>query len=778
MYRPKGVSGWIHFLGWTGAVCAGTVFCFLLYFRYFGLPEVMNERLREELAERGLEAEFERLYLDPFGNVVARDLGLSARVDEVRHTVRVERLAFGFNWLSWWRGRPFLDRALVRNAELVLELDEVTPVVLRKVYGEVELRSGELWVRSLKGSVLNLDVSVRGVLDLRDFEAGPPPGPEAVAARVRLWREIERMAGELAGSRPLQVDVDGHLALARPEQARVRLRAAGRAQTWRGVIVEEIRMDADYADEVVRVQGEVRLLRGTLEWEGAWQTRRPECTLRFQSTWDLSLLVPVFEPEAARAARMLRFRELPRVDGRVELDWSEDFRVFVQGRAEWVDFSFGEANFDHLYLPFSTDGKRVLVPGLEVAAAAGGGELRVEGIFEDGVRGKLQSTLDPVRLKSLFGPGAEPFFDSLAFPNGGPEVECRFQATGFGFDGLEVSGRIKAVGCSYKGVEIVELESGFELKGSEIHAPDLRVVRVEGEGRADVRHDFRSRMVWLKDARVRLHPQQAARIIGDKMEEYVAPYVFRDTPMITGSGRVDVDNMKDTDLQVRVVSPAGMDHVFLGKPVWLSDLDADIHFKGALMEVRPRKAVTVFGGRAKGAIDVLLDARASYEAKVTLEDLNFGDLMRTYFENKEVKGRLNGHASLIGKFNGMDKLTGWGDMTVLNGVLYNIPIFGAFSDVLNSIIPNLGYSEASRAQATFKIDEGNIRAEKIDVFSTAFALIGSGDYHFIRDEVDLSMRVNVRGLPGVLFFPVSKLFEYRGTGTLADTRWEPKAFSD
>jgi len=39
------------------------------------------------------------------------------------------------------------------------------------------------------------------------------------------------------------------------------------------------------------------------------------------------------------------------------------------------------------------------------------------------------------------------------------------------------------------------------------------------------------------------------------------------------------------------------------------------------------------------------------------------------------------------------------------------------------------------------------------------------------------MRVNMRGIMGVPLFLISKLFEYRGTGSLNDTKWEPKTFN-
>jgi hypothetical protein len=40
--------------------------------------------------------------------------------------------------------------------------------------------------------------------------------------------------------------------------------------------------------------------------------------------------------------------------------------------------------------------------------------------------------------------------------------------------------------------------------------------------------------------------------------------------------------------------------------------------------------------------------------------------------------------------------------------------------------------------------------------------------------MDFDVRINARGLPGVLLFPVSKLFEYTSTDALSKPNWRAK----
>ncbi len=99
--------------------------------------------------------------------------------------------------------------------------------------------------------------------------------------------------------------------------------------------------------------------------------------------------------------------------------------------------------------------------------------------------------------------------------------------------------------------------------------------------------------------------------------------------------------------------------------------------------------------------------------------------------------------------------------------------------MLNSISPGLGNSRASAATCTFAITNGVFRSSDLDIRSTAMRL----QY---RGTVDLQNQVNARveaellkdmwlvgPLVSTLFWPVTKLFEFRVSGTLSEPKTEP-----
>jgi hypothetical protein len=122
---------------------------------------------------------------------------------------------------------------------------------------------------------------------------------------------------------------------------------------------------------------------------------------------------------------------------------------------------------------------------------------------------------------------------------------------------------------------------------------------------------------------------------------------------------------------------------------------------------------------------------------------------------------------------------GFGEAHLRDGLIWDIPLFGIFSPILNGIAPGLGNSRASAANASFIITNGVIRTSDLEIRSTGMHL----QY---RGTVDLDGRTNARvdaellrdmwlvgPLVSTVFWPVTKLFEYRVIGDLSDPKTEP-----
>ena len=119
-------------------------------------------------------------------------------------------------------------------------------------------------------------------------------------------------------------------------------------------------------------------------------------------------------------------------------------------------------------------------------------------------------------------------------------------------------------------------------------------------------------------------------------------------------------------------------------------------------------------------------------------------------------------------------LRGTGTLNVDHGNVFAIPFMGPLSGLVSGVLPGLGFDVAHQATANFLTSEGKIYTGNLDVKGLGFALYGGGWLGYTNDTMNFRVRLNSRGLPGAVLYPVSKLFEYSSQGPLSKPIWRPR----
>ncbi len=227
----------------------------------------------------------------------------------------------------------------------------------------------------------------------------------------------------------------------------------------------------------------------------------------------------------------------------------------------------------------------------------------------------------------------------------------------------------------------------------------------------------------------------------------------------------DVDGGPFTWWKFKIPHLTGHVH-WMGKQLTLSNVRADF-----------------YGGQAAGAarFDFPPSPGTDFKFAVGATNVQLHALMADLASpTNRLEGWLSGALSVT-KANTEDWRTvnGYGEVTLRDGLLWDIPLFGIFTPVLNSISPGFGNSRAGGGSCGFVITNGFIFSNDLEIRSTAMRLKYNG-------TVDLQSAVNARveaellrdvwtvgPLVSALFWPVSKLFEYKITNTLGDPKLEP-----
>ncbi|MBN1556961.1 MAG: hypothetical protein JW951_02305 [Lentisphaerae bacterium] len=197
---------------------------------------------------------------------------------------------------------------------------------------------------------------------------------------------------------------------------------------------------------------------------------------------------------------------------------------------------------------------------------------------------------------------------------------------------------------------------------------------------------------------------------------------------------------------------------------------------------------TLYGGAFEGDATFVRPATPTgsvrYVVSASLHDANFEPVaaVLTADAQKAVEGRLSGNirvAGLMGAGRGRS-VAGRGSLKIVRGRLFLLPLFGELSDFLTKTIPGLDFVlRQSDARADFRIAGGGVHSDKVRIEGDILSLVGAGRCGFdgaLDFDVQLTFMKEhtlVARLLRTVTYPLSKLLEFRLSGTVDEPHWYP-----
>ena len=345
--------------------------------------------------------------------------------------------------------------------------------------------------------------------------------------------------------------------------------------------------------------------------------------------------------------------------------------------------------------------------------------------------------------------------------------------TTFRSDGSEVSGALRLGRTIYRGVEARNAEASFRYDGRVLTLDSFEVNRAEGTGKGSLAVDFKTGFYHLKDVRTTLHPAEVALWIDPDLVQDIKPYRFgKRPPVLRLDGTLDPrKGGTQTRLTVIADAPGGMDYTFCKKDLHFGTVRANLFFTDERLKLTDLRG-ELFGGSITAEGDISVQkARPGHTATIRLAGVNFAKLSKLYFGFDDSKGNLDGACTFTGKGDAAVTMRGDGEVSVTEGNVFAIPFLGPLSDILNKIVPGMGISRARKATAKFSMADGILTNKDLIIEGNGFSMYGGGRIWMVEDKIDYDIRINARGLPGVLLFPVSKLLEYRANTRFSNPEW-------
>ncbi|MGF1656098.1 MAG: AsmA-like C-terminal region-containing protein [Verrucomicrobiales bacterium] len=754
-----------------------------------GLGNAGKDFIRNEFRQRGMELDFRKVTLDPLRGLVAHDVAIYEGPQRVQQVAFVNRIALDINIEAALRGRPFLESVDLRDATIRLPVlgssgEEAQDIVMHGLNAEFRISPTQLRLSQATWNLLGVDISLRGTLVhhetlLRDGELDE----DAEGDGSWYYQLVEQLQAIQYHGRPARLSIEFFADARALENVDLRLQFLAEQIEFQDFRIHDFRVLGQWHHGRLRlreflIQDDV----GTLAASGELDFGAGDWHIDYQSSIDLPSLLSavsegVFDAEMPSSFYEVLIAPAPTLQGQWSAEKNDlgEMQQTLIGSLSIPRLSFRHLSFNGLKVDFSWDGQQMFLRNLQVQEGEGRLRAHVMRNAEGILHLSMTSDLDPELLRPfLSGRGLEAFEEWEFFDR--PELEMNLMGSLDEPEGMQLEGRLRLGHTGYRGVNMRSANARVRYADKAFVYDGFWIERDEGFASGTMTYDFGRRRVEFRNVVSTLNPSETAVWIDRNFPNDLRSFQFQGAPTLTVEGHVEFGGLTDHDMVIEVDAPEGMNYELLGKWLPLDEVRGRMHFTEGLLTLSNIEG-RLYGGKLQAGVRVGMLGDTSYACDIAFQEIGFKDFNQLYFDYNDASGSLSGGLSLRGDLRDMRRLAGQGNIEVRDGSIFVIPYFGPLSGLLNEIIPGMGFSNASLALSDFTIRQGVLETDSFEVRGSGFTMIGGGKLDFPDDRIDFNVRVNARGMSGMILFPVSKLFEYTATSGLSDPQWRPKRFS-
>ncbi len=748
------------------------------YLRVHGIGFGAKEALCDALSTPAVEVQIERLALDPFKGLFAKNIVVREKAWPQRSLANLSSLVISVNISELMHGRFVVDRLSLQNASASIPIskeENAARLNAKDINAEVIWLGDRLRLSLFDGVVDGIRVHLSGeILNPLSFTPHQPPSDSAGMQNHLLLQSFSSALAEtrFLSAAPVlkayfEVDASDLNSLQIPD-----IRINSKQFTFRTWGLESVEIEGNYNEGVLRLPLiRLRDKTGTFQASAQWNPAAQSLAMSIISTLNPSPFLSSYAP-ASSPLQKLHFPSPPRLEADLKADLSPSVpEIRVTGNFQSPELNYDELKFSNVGYGFSYGGGVFYARDLTLSSHRG--EITANlWIAKDDIRLSLKNSIPPSDLVSLVNPQTRNFLEKMEFKDL-PQVTLTLTMPKLDFASMSGKGHIKLGRTAMRESWIDNGVADFEISDQCVTYKNIVINTGNGRGTGMFAYDVGRQEVRLENIKSTLIPLDLMMWIDPKIAKTITPYRFRSAPYVTVHGKVHMRDPAKNALGINVDAP-GLDYDLLGKTLSFGRTTARVDVVSNKVIADVKKAELMGGKVAVKAHVSVIPTDPTFTADVTLNRVNFSKLTNLYFKYDDSKGVVSGRYQFQARMGQESQMTGTGNIRVEDGNVFAIPMFGPFSYILGSILPGVAYNTARFATADFTAANEKITSNNIEIQGTGFGMYGSGDIYFLTGGLDMSMRINAKGIPGVVFFPVSKLFEYYSNGTISEPHWYPK----
>ena len=746
-----------------------------------GIPEAVEKTLRD----RGINVTLSKLSVDWPGGLVAENVEVEVLDSDFPMSAKFDRLVVGLSFQALLRRQIKIERLKLEDAGGKI------PVAGGKEAIRVESLSADIFLKENQLQIVRLEAEAEGI-KFRGSGCLATGGKLRTAAKIpdrdtasrqqypksplddKFWTEL------LKEFRKLNFPKNG---------LKIEFELEGNVAEWDKVSLDPVLISCGPIEaerwRLGGAEGNVRIFGGRLfidrlnligsngGYFHLWAASSgSDFEFQAEGFLEFKTLKELFPPIQERGGD-IQSESSPSFGLRGRFDFMNPLGTFEAiGFIEWEDLKFREVAVKSLAARFAVRRGKFFAPGFKIQTTQGG----IEGdiLLSDGeTRLRCEASFNPTLIKTFVPRDVRRTLDAAIFRD---PVRLKLELSGDLGRPRSLQGYAHvALGRSaMNGAWMDRVEADLRFADGTIHFDNLSIERKGDRGWGSVAIDLIERSVLLRDIRSDLNPVDVFLWIDPKIAETLKPYRFVANPSVKADGLVDLNGGSKSSLRVSFDSQAGFDYDLLGRTLRFGKTTGSLSIQGQTLRIQIPCARVMDGEASFQASLPLNMPSGAMQARVDVRRLNFPKVTKLYFDYDASQGVSSGNFDFQLPLGRESQITGIGSLRVEDGDVFAIPFLGPLSEVLSKIVKGAGHDPARLATADFEVGRGIISTKNLLIEGSGFSLYGHGDIYFLQDRINMTVRINARGVPGLFFFPVSKLFEYVADGRASKPEWRPK----
>jgi hypothetical protein len=393
---------------------------------------------------------------------------------------------------------------------------------------------------------------------------------------------------------------------------------------------------------------------------------------------------------------------------------------------------------------------------------------------------RVRSDFDPRIARHLLTNKVQKVLDEFAF-TAPPHFEGEVWGRWRDHSRSGVRGFLALTNVTFRGEHLDVARGHLDFTNQYVRVRDARLE--DGPQTGDMpgfAYDIASGLVSFTNTFSTMGVDRVTRVIGPKTHAMIAPYRFSGPPAVRINGVLGTrGDASRNDIRFDVTTDGG----FQWWRLKAAALTGSVHSLGTTLYITNLAAV-FHGGGLRGELEFDVGSREAtpFRIQTTVTNVDIRSLITDLRDGRtnRIEGRLSGEGRITsGDTRRQATWRGSGRATLADGFLWDTPVFGLASPVLESLSPGLSKTRFTEGSATFLLEDRLIRTRDLQLRSPSMRLDYNGTVSY-DGNLDAYMQASMfREVPILGQFatlalsPFEKLFEYRVTGTLSQPKSKP-----